>query len=130
MKKGYKSVLFLVAGVGLGFAASSAIRAEQAKASPGYVIAEVNVTDRDAFKSYPPQVAGTFAPFGGKYLVRAGKITPLEGAAPTGNFVVIAFDSVQKAVDWENSPAYEAIKPIRQKSAKSRIFIVEGVTPQ
>jgi hypothetical protein len=29
-----------------------------------------------------------------------------------------------------DSPAYEAIKPIRQSSAKSRMFIVEGIAPQ
>jgi len=44
--------------------------------------------------------------------------------------VVIAFDSMEKAQAWEDSPAYAAIKPIRQSSAKSRIFIAEGVAPQ
>ena len=97
---------------------------------PGYVIAEVNVTDSDTFKTYAQQVPGTLAPFGGKYLVRAGKIAPVEGNAPTGAFVVLVFESVQKALDWENSPAYEAIKPIRHKSATTRAFVVEGVTAQ
>jgi hypothetical protein len=41
--------------------------------------------------------------------------------------VVIAFDSAEKAREWYDSPAYEAIKPIRQSSAQSRICIVEGV---
>jgi uncharacterized protein (DUF1330 family) len=130
MKSGQKSVLILTAGVALGLAVSSAIHAQQAKVPAGYLIAEVNVTDPATFKGYASQVQGTFTPFGGKYLVRAGKVTPLEGDSPTGNVVVIAFDSVQKALDWENSPAYLAIKPIRQKSAKTRNFIVEGVTPQ
>ena len=128
MRSGYKSALILGVGVALGLAASTAIRAQQAP--PAYLIAEVNVTDAATFKDYASQVPGTFAPFGGKYLVRAGKVTPLEGEAPKGNVVVIAFDSVQKALDWENSPAYGAIRPIRQKSAKTRNFIVEGVTPQ
>ena len=44
--------------------------------------------------------------------------------------MVIAFDSVEKAVAWENSPAYEAIKPLRHSSAKSLVFIVEGVAPK
>jgi uncharacterized protein (DUF1330 family) len=43
--------------------------------------------------------------------------------------VVIAFDSVEKAREWYDSPAYAAIRPIRQSAAKSRIFIVEGVVP-
>jgi len=41
--------------------------------------------------------------------------------------VIIAFDSVEKANAWWNSPAYEAIKPIRRASAKATLFIVEGV---
>jgi len=42
---------------------------------------------------------------------------------------VIAFDSVEKAREWYDSPAYQKIKPIRQSAANSRIFIVEGVAP-
>jgi uncharacterized protein (DUF1330 family) len=44
--------------------------------------------------------------------------------------VVIGFESVEKARGWYYSPAYEAIKPIRQNSTKSRILIVEGDTPK
>jgi uncharacterized protein (DUF1330 family) len=43
--------------------------------------------------------------------------------------VVIAFDSVQKAREWYDSPSYAAIMPIRQSAAKSRVFVVEGVAP-
>jgi len=44
-----------------------------------------------------------------------------------GYIVVIAFDSMEKARGWYYSAAYEAVKPIRQSSTKSRILIVEGV---
>jgi uncharacterized protein (DUF1330 family) len=44
--------------------------------------------------------------------------------------VVVAFDSMEKARAWYDSPAYDTIKPIRHSSAKTRAFIVEGVTPQ
>jgi uncharacterized protein (DUF1330 family) len=64
------------------------------------------------------------------YVVRAGKITPVEGDAPTGRFIIIACDSVEKAKAWEESSAYEAIKPIRHASAKSQVFIVKGVPAQ
>jgi uncharacterized protein (DUF1330 family) len=37
---------------------------------------------------------------------------------------------MEKAQAWEDSPAYEAIKPIRHSSAKSRVFIAEGVAPK
>ena len=130
MKHRYNSVLFLAAGVAIGLAASSAIRAQQPKPPAGYLIAETNVTDPATFKQYASQVPGTLAPFGGRYLVSGGKGTPVEGEPPKGRVVVIAFDSVEKAKAWENSKAYEAIKPIRHKSATTRNFIVEGATPQ
>ena len=130
MKPNLKLALVLLAGIALGGAGATAIHAQQPKPAPGYVVAEVEVNDNDQFQKYASQVPGTLAPFGAKYVVRAGKITPMEGDAPKGRFIVIGFDSVEKAKAWEDSPAYEAIKPIRHASAKSRVFIVEGVPPQ
>jgi len=130
MKRRYNSVLFLAAGVAIGLAAGSAIRAQQPKPPAGYLIAETNVTDPATFKQYASQAPGTLAPFGGRYLVRGAKGTPVEGEPPKGRVVVIAFDSVEKAEAWENSKAYEAIKPLRYKSATTRSFIVEGAASQ
>jgi uncharacterized protein (DUF1330 family) len=130
MKPDLKLALVLLAGIGFGGAGVTAIQAQQAKPAPGYVVAEVEVNDTAAFAKYAAAVPGTLAPFNGKYVVRAGKITPVEGEAPKQRYIVIAFESVEKAQAWEDSPAYEAIKPMRHASAKSRIFIAEGVPPQ
>ena len=130
MKQNHKLVLGILSGVALGVAGATAIHAQQAKVAPGYVVAEVEVSDTAAFAKYAAAVPGTLAPFNAKYVIRAGKITPVEGDAPKERFIVIAFDSVEKARAWEDSPAYEAIKPIRHGSAHSRIFIAEGVAPQ
>jgi uncharacterized protein (DUF1330 family) len=129
MRPNLKLMLVLLTGVALGVAGATAIQAQQAKPAPGYVIAEVEVNDTATFQKYADAVPGTFAPFSGQYLVRGGKITPVEGDAPK-RFVIIAFDSAEKARAWEDSPAYEAIKPIRHASAKTRVFIVEGVPPK
>jgi uncharacterized protein (DUF1330 family) len=40
---------------------------------------------------------------------------------------VIAFDSLEKAQARYESAAYQEIKPIRLKAAKSRAFVVEGL---
>jgi uncharacterized protein (DUF1330 family) len=42
---------------------------------------------------------------------------------------MIAFDSMEQAQAWYDSPAYRAIRPIRHKSATSRVYIVER-TPE
>ena len=129
MKSNHKLAVAVLAGISIGVAGAHAIRAQQVKPALGYVIAEVDVTDPDTYKKYAEKVPATVAAFDGHYLVRGGKVQAVEGEAPK-RVVVLAFESAEKAHAWEFSPAYEAIKPIRQSSAKSRIFIVEGVAPQ
>ena len=43
---------------------------------------------------------------------------------------MITFDSTEKALAWYNSPAYQAIKPLRQGASVSRMFLAEGLPPQ
>jgi uncharacterized protein (DUF1330 family) len=129
MKSNHKLAVAVLVGVSMGVAGAHAMRAQQAKPAPGYVIAELDVTDPDVFKKYAEKVPPIVAAFDGHYLVRGGKIQEVEGEVPK-RIVVIAFESVEKARAWEYSPAYEAIKPIRHSAAKSRIFIVEGIAPQ
>jgi uncharacterized protein (DUF1330 family) len=128
MKTNHKLALAVLVGVAIGIAGATAIHARQVKAPPAFVIAEVDVVDPATFQKYSEKVPGTLAPFNGHYLVRGGKTQAVEGEAPK-RIVVIAFDSTEKAQGWEDSPAYEAIKPIRHSSAKSRVFIAEGVAP-
>jgi uncharacterized protein (DUF1330 family) len=92
---------------------------------PAYYISEFELTDPEGIRPYSARVESTFAPFSGRYIVRGGNPTSLEGEAPK-RFVVIEFDSVEQAQAWYNSAAYAEIKPIRHNSAKSRVFILEG----
>jgi uncharacterized protein (DUF1330 family) len=62
-------------------------------------------------------------------MVGGGKTQGLDGQAPQG-IVVTAFESAEQARAWYDSPAYRAIKPIRQSTVKGRMFIAEGVAPQ
>jgi len=112
-------------------AAGGGASAQQARPAPGYVIAEVEVTDAAAMQKYGEKVPATLAPFQGhfRYLIRTGNARAVEGEKAHG-IVVIAFDSVKQAQDWYDSPAYQAIIPLRQAAAKSRIIIAEGVPPQ
>jgi uncharacterized protein (DUF1330 family) len=87
--------------------------------------AEVAIHDADAFaRDYAPKVAGTLQPYGGQFLT-SGKLIAVEGNVPQ-RFVIIAFDSVEKARGWYDSSAYQQLVPIRQKTATSTLFIAEG----
>jgi uncharacterized protein (DUF1330 family) len=129
MKTTHKVALATLAGIAMGVAGAKVIRAQQTQTPPGYVIAEVEVTDPATMQKYGEKAPETMEPFHHHFVVRGGKTQALEGEPPKG-IIVIAFDSVEKAREWYDSPAYSAIKPIRQSAAKSRVFIVEGVAAQ
>ena len=92
---------------------------------PAYYISEFEVTDPEGIRPYSAAVESTFVPFGGKYAVRGGKVTSLEGE-PTRRVIMIVFPSLEQAQAWYASARYQEIMPIRHKSAKSRVFIMEG----
>jgi uncharacterized protein (DUF1330 family) len=132
MKPNYKLAVAVLAGTLIGAAGGAAIHAEQVQVPPAYVIAEVQVTDPNpnAMMEYADKAPGMIAAYGGRYVVRGGKAEVLEGEAPNGLIVVIAFDSREKALRWYDSPEYKAIRPIRQRATKSRLILAEGVAPQ
>jgi len=130
VKWNYKLFIAVVAGVLAGAVGDSAIHGQQVKTPPVFVISEANeITDPAAIKNYGAKVGETFTPFNGHYhfVVRGGKTESLDGDAPPQGIVVIQFDNSEQAHAWYNSPAYAAIKPIRQAATKGRMFVVEGV---
>ncbi len=133
MKTRYKLALAVLCGVLIGGVGARAIHAQQGKIRPGYVIAEVEVTDPAdpaALKEYAAKAPEIMASHGGHYVVRGGKVEALEGEPPKGALVVIGFDSVEKAREWYDSPDYKAIRGSRQSATHSRLLLVEGVAPQ
>jgi uncharacterized protein (DUF1330 family) len=132
MKTNHNLALAVLAGISIGFFVAQAIHAQQVKPPPAYILAEVEIDpaktqDPAALERYKQEAPKSIAAFGGRYVIRGGKIETLEGEPPKGVVVVLGFDSVEKARAWYNSPAYEAIKPMRQNSMKSRLLLVEGV---
>jgi uncharacterized protein (DUF1330 family) len=129
MKTNHKLAVAVLTGALIGFAGAKAIHAQQAKAPLGYIIYEADgLPDIPNLQKYAEKLPETLAPFNHRYIIR-GKPEALEGEPPQ-SIVVIAFDSVEKAREWYDSPAYRAIRPIRQSASKGRLLIVEGVVPQ
>ncbi len=125
MKSAYKMAVAALGGALLG---AAAIHGLHAQAKPlAYVITEAEIIDQAAFNEFSPKVPATMQPFGGKYLVRGGKVVALDGDAPK-RVIVSVFDSVEKAQGWRDSAAWKALTPLRTKGAKTRAYIVEGVT--
>ncbi|MEZ5818313.1 MAG: DUF1330 domain-containing protein [Hyphomicrobiaceae bacterium] len=91
-----------------------------------YVIAEVEVTDAEAYKLYADKAPGVTLPAGGKYLARAGHVEALEGEPPRSRVVVIEFEDLEKARAFYYGKAYQEIIPLRQAASKGRLFLVDG----
>lgn len=131
MKTNHKLALAVLFGASIGAAGATAMHPRQATPPPAYLISEVDSVDPAGIMKYGQQVPATLAPFDGHYhFLVHGATAPqaLEGEPPKG-IVVIAFESAARAREWYDSPAYQAIKPIRQNASKGRMFIVEGVAP-
>ena len=95
---------------------------------PAYFVAEVEIHDLAGFKAYAEQFAGTLAPFGGKLVSFGEPIVPIEGIeTTTARAAIVVFPSAEAGRDWFASPVYRKIAPIRQKSARTRAFSVEGL---
>lgn len=115
----------------LGAAAgAAATRGLQGKGTPkAYVVTEVELTgDTTAFqRDYAVHTQATVDQFGGRYLARGGRVLGTEGTPPTSRIVISEFPSFEQAKAWRYSPAYMKIVTVREREAKSRQFIVEGV---
>ena len=92
-----------------------------------YLIAEVEVTDPEGYEEYRRQVGGTIAAYGGRYLVRPGKVEALEGDGPRGRLIVLEFESYEQAKKWYASQEYAGPKAVRQVTATTRLLLAEGV---
>lgn len=128
MKTNYKVAIALVAGAAIGGAAIQGLHA-QAK-PPAYVVAEIDVTNQDAFtKEYLPLAQKALAEGGSGYktIARGGKTVSIEGAPPKSRIVINTFGSLDKAVAAYNSASYKEARKIGDKYGTWRIYAVEGV---
>jgi uncharacterized protein (DUF1330 family) len=101
---------------------------ESAVTVPAYFVALVEVHDPAGFQSYHDQFEATLAPFGGRLVSFGATIVPLEGMeGSTARAAIVVFPSLLAGRDWFESPAYRRIAPLRQRSARTRGFFVEGL---
>jgi uncharacterized protein (DUF1330 family) len=91
-----------------------------------YVIAEIDITDPATYEEYRRQVPGVIAKYGGKYLVRGGKVEPLEGGWSPKRLAVVEFPSMDQALKFYRSPEYAPLIKLRQKASKGKLLLVEG----
>ena len=91
-----------------------------------YVIGEIEVTDPKLYDDYRKQVLATIEKFGGRFVVRGGKLEALEGGWAPKRVVVVEFPSMEKALAWYRSPEYAPLIRLRQRASRGKLVAVEG----
>ncbi len=91
-----------------------------------YLIVQVNVNDPKRYENYKKMVPPSLEPYGGRFLVRGGKVENLEGSWNPARLVVIEFDSVERAKAWWGSNEYAEAKALRQATADTEMVVVQG----
>lgn len=94
---------------------------------PAYLIAQVDVTDPEAYKLYAARTPGVIEQYGGRFVVRGGDPAALEGELAAPRVVVIAFADRAAVRRFYDSPEYQAIVPLRKAASKGSIMVVDGV---
>jgi uncharacterized protein (DUF1330 family) len=96
---------------------------------PAYVIVDIDVTDPERYEQYKAATPATIEAADGRFLVRGGEITILEGDWQPSRLVVLEFESVTAAERWYESAAYQAAKKLRAGGARMRMVAVQGLEP-
>ena len=96
---------------------------------PAYLIANIEVTDPALFDQYRAAVPAVIARFGGRYLVRGGAVTDVEGAIGLQRLVILEFDSMPALRAFYDSADYAPLIALRQRATRSNVALVEGHVP-
>jgi uncharacterized protein (DUF1330 family) len=90
---------------------------------------QVTVRDPVAYERYKQLAQGAVAAYGGRYVVRGGPTTILEGSWQPPRLVVLEFPDAERARAWWNSAEYAPGKALRQACAETEMLLVEGMSP-
>ena len=91
-----------------------------------YALVNVDITDSAGFAEYRKLVPASIAEFGGRFLTRGGATEVLEGEWIPKRLVILEFPSVPTLKAWYDSPEYQRLLELRNRTAISD-FVVEGV---
>lgn len=92
-----------------------------------YVVVQVEIKDPVRYENYRRMVPPTIEQYGGRFVVRGGKVHTMEGDWAPKRFVLVEFPSVERAKAWWDSPEYREARDLRWATAESQLIIVEGV---
>lgn len=94
---------------------------------PAYVVVRATVSNPEAYEAYKAAAEAAIAEAGGRYLIRGGEMTTLEGTGDPRRMVVLEFPDRAAAQAWYDGPAYQRAIALRAGIAEMDAQIVDGV---
>ncbi len=91
----------------------------------GYLIAQVTVTDAEAYGRYARAAGELLKAHGARLLVRPDSLIVKEGA-PEARTAIFEFDSFADAQAFWDSPEYAEAKTLRAGAASGDFLLMEG----
>jgi uncharacterized protein (DUF1330 family) len=91
-----------------------------------YVIGDIEVTDPAAFQEYRNRLGATIEQYGGRFVIRGGRVNSKEGDWQPHRLLMLEFPSFEQAERWYNSSEYRPLIAIREKAARTHLIIAEG----
>ena len=92
-----------------------------------YFISDASVKNREALGMFRARALASITRYGGRYLVRAGLVEPVEGSWKPNAIIIIEFPDLERARTWYRSAEYASALAIRDDAISRDMILVEGV---
>jgi uncharacterized protein (DUF1330 family) len=92
-----------------------------------YIVVDCEITDPVRYEIYKKLAQTAIAKHGGRYLVRGGETSVLEGEWQPHRIVVLEFPSASAIKRFYSSPEYQAARAQREGAARMSMITVEGL---
>ena len=91
-----------------------------------YIYGNIEITQPELYEEYRREVPALIAAHGGRYLVRGGAVSVLEGSGVPQRQVILEFPDMAHLQAFYHSPEYQRLVAIRQLAASGTLFAIEG----
>ena len=79
-----------------------------------YIIARVEIKDRDQYRHYLAVTRSIIEKYGGSVIARSVEPLTLEGPDETRRIVILQFPNIEKAKEFYHSPEYREARKLRE----------------
>ncbi|MER5466265.1 DUF1330 domain-containing protein [Streptomyces sp. NPDC002668] len=94
---------------------------------PAYVIANITTLETsDELAEYRRRVGATVERYGGRFVVRGGKVDVIEGGWLPVHLTLIEFPDGAGARAWLGSPEYQDLAGLRTGSVQTELVLLEN----